>query len=726
MKPLTLIVLMLTLLASSSHAEDIKVNFLMGEVQYKASAQVTSWQSLQMSTNLQENNIVRTGNKSLCELKLPDGSVTKILENSMMELRNTSEPASRGIELFTSIGKFYFKIKKTLRTSFTVSSPVAVAAVRGTEFLTVHQGNETKILVREGEVELSDPDRRGSVRIRAGNKASIKSGQTPTDPEPLSDDEMKAIEIIAKDSESTEPQDEPEPSNAQEIGALTSPSDTGQEEDTEKEMEQEKDSGDRTGLRMGVVVGAATIDDQIYSVIGLRPEFSIGKLGIALDLSFYMDQDGNIRKDNWDSARDLFEKLYYVRWGLPGDPFYIKVGAIDNYRLGFGLLMNHYYNTIEYPDVIRTGMELGLQGEKIGFQGMLNDFSELTNGGGLMGGRLSYKLIGNLEAGGSVVFDRNQYKSLKDNDDDGVPDLLDAFPDEKRLAIDTDGDGKADKEDYDRDGDGFTDNRDYLIANGKDVSLLNDSLYLANPEEWERTVLDQEPFDIDQADEKSQIAFALDLSYPLLNYDYLKLITYGQYAKYPHSGGWGITAPGFIAKFAFINLYAEYRIFSAQFLPEYFNTTYELERSTFIEDSTEGLIPYTKRKSLSKITRDLKGYMVGADFNLFEYLIFGAEYQNMNRGSFRIRTLRSTLDLNTDFIPKVSKAGAYYYQNNAEDLFDKTEGTILGYKIGYEIASGATLLFDYKQVYRDLDGNGKINGPDETQNITSIQTVISF
>ncbi|MEJ2544033.1 MAG: hypothetical protein P8Y99_08190, partial [Calditrichaceae bacterium] len=75
---------------------------------------------------------------------------------------------------------------------------------------------------------------------------------------------------------------------------------------------------------------------------------------------------------------------------------------------------------------------------------------------------------------------------------------------------------------------------------------------------------------------------------------------------------------------------------------------------------------------------------------------------------------------------KISKAGAYYYQNNAEDLFEKTEGTILGYRLGYEIASGATLLFDYKQVYRDLDGNGKISGSDETVNITSIQTVISF
>ena len=718
--------LILLIFVVSLQAENIRVKFMMGEVHYKTSAQVISWQGVQMNTSLQERNIVRTGSKSLCELQLPDGSITKILENSMLELRNTAKPKTHGIELFASLGKFYFKVKKAISSSFTVSSPVSVAAIRGTEFLVIHQGSETKILVRAGEVELSDPDKRSRVRIRAGQKSSIKSGQMPTDPKPLSNDEKKAIDIIAKDSKSSESKDKQEPSNAREIGAVSSPSNTGQEEAVEEEDKPESDSDGSPGFRMGAVVGAATIDDQIYSIIGLRPEFSVGKLGVALDLSFYMDQDGNIRKDNWDSARDLFEKLYYVRWGHPGDGFYAKVGAIDNYRLGFGLLMNHYYNTIEYPSVIRTGMELGLQSEKLGFQGMLNNFSELTDGGGLMAGRLSFKLIGNLEVGGSVVFDRNQYKGLKDRDKDGIPDFLDAFPDDKGYSIDTDGDGTPDELDIDRDGGGLPDNLDALIAAGYDSSHLIDREYLADPELWERTVLDQQPFNINEAGKKSQIAFAADLSYPLLNFDYLKLITYGQYAKYPHSGGWGIAAPGFLAKFAFINLYAEYRIFSAEFLPEYFNTTYELERSVFILDSTQALVPYTKRESLGKITEDLKGYMAGADFNLFNYLIFGAEYQNMNRGTFRIRTLRSTLDLNTEFIPKISKAGAYYYQNNVEEIFEKTEGTILGYRIGYEIASGATLLFDYKQVYRDLDGNGKINGPDETVNITSIQTVISF
>jgi hypothetical protein len=723
------------ILSVSVFAQSVKVNYLLGEARYKESAQAESWSTLSLSSELGENNVVRTGGHSLCELKFSDGSITKLLENSMLELRNVSRPEERGVEMFSALGKFYFKIKKSLSRSFTVTTPVAVAAVRGTEFIIVHSGNKTDILVKEGEVQFSDPDKRNIVIVKSMQKSSIQSGQMPQDPMPLSANEVEAFgKLQSAETESDEGNNAiPENDLRSGINNTTEPGiapDVQTEDQDRPKIEEVRPSDNQPGFRAGIAIGAVTIDGKLYNQIGFRPEFSMGKLGVALDLSFYIDQDGNIREENWDSFRDIFEKIYYVRWGLPGDPFYVKVGAIDNYRLGFGLLMNHYSNTIEYPNVIRTGMELGIQGDKMGFQGMLNNFSELTDGGGVSAGRFTYRALGNLQLGVSMVFDQNQYKGLKDRDGDGVPDYLDAFPDKKGFAIDSDKDGKPDIADYDRNGDGFTDNRDYLIATGLDTNLLNDQAYLADPEAWEKKNLDPEPFNINRADDKTQIAFALDASYPLLNFDYLKLITYAQYAKYPYSGGWGITAPGFLAKFAFINLYAEYRIFGEHFLPEYFNTTYELERAVFVSvnegDSLQYIQPRTKRELLDTITENLKGYMIGADFNLFDFMIFGAEYQNMTRSSFRIETFRSSLDLNTRFIPKISKAGAYYYQNNARDLFKKTEGTVLGYRFGYEIASGATLLLDFRQTYRDRNGDGKISGPDETVKITSIQTVIQL
>ena len=63
------------------------------------------------------------------------------------------------------------------------------------------------------------------------------------------------------------------------------------------------------GFLMGLSLGAVSIDNQLYNQIGLRPEFSLGKFGVALDLTVYIDDDGKIYKDNWDSADDIIEKF---------------------------------------------------------------------------------------------------------------------------------------------------------------------------------------------------------------------------------------------------------------------------------------------------------------------------------------------------------------------------------------------------------------------------------
>ena len=208
--------------------------------------------------------------------------------------------------------------------------------------------------------------------------------------------------------------------------------------------------------------------------------------------------------------------------------------------------------------------------------------------------------------------------------------------------------------------------------------------------------------------------------------EYLKLILYGQAAKFGNKGGWGIAAPGFLAKLAFIDFYGEYRIFDKKFLPEYFNSTYELERAVFRQDTTGNLTAITKRELLESIDEKLQGFVIGADFNISDLVIFRAEYQNMRKAEFKFNTLRTYLDLNTQFIPNVESAGVYYTQQNVKKIFSKQEGTVLGARLQYSIAEGSSLVFDYRQAYRDLNGDGKISGSDEFVTSTNIQTVFTF
>jgi hypothetical protein len=495
---------------------------------------------------------------------------------------------------------------------------------------------------------------------------------------------------------------------------------------TQEESDLPYTKSDDSPVGFGFSVGAVTLDNKIHTQISFMPEITVGKFGMALDLRIFIDENGDIRTDNWDSAEDIYEKFYYVRWAHKGDPFYVRAGAINNYRLGYGILMNKYYNTIQYPTIIRTGLMIGIETGKLTVDLMMNDFKELgRRQGGVFAGRVGFRPIGDLEIGASVVYDRNQYAVLRDRDRDNIPDALDDFPDQAgtgREAVDSDGDGVPDAFDPDRDGNGYTDNSQNPFIQNNDIF-------------FDPSGLKPDPFSVDSAPDRDQIAFAADIGYPFVKTKTFELLGYAQAAKFGFGGGWGYTVPGILGKVAFINFFAEYRIMEAKFIPEYFSTTYELDR-VVIQDSTGNgdLYPITKRDQLHMIDSRLQGYVAGADFNLWDVVIFGADYQRLKRTSpsatpgatDMVNTLRLDLNLNTSFVPKFKKAGAYFYQQNADDLFTKTEGTVLGARLHYEISPGAAIVLDYRENYKDLNGDGQISGPDETVKTTNIQTVFAF
>ena len=67
---------------------------------------------------------------------------------------------------------------------------------------------------------------------------------------------------------------------------------------------------------------------------------------------------------------------------------------------------------------------------------------------------------------------------------------------------------------------------------------------------------------------------------------------------------------------------------------------------------------------------------------------------------------------------------------NVDDPFDiVSEGTLLGYKVTVGLGGGATLTWDFRQSYIDLNGDGEIDtgsGSGEVVAQTSIETGFSF
>ena len=94
--------------------------------------------------------------------------------------------------------------------------------------------------------------------------------------------------------------------------------------------------------------GSVTINDNVYNQFSLKPEFSVGKLGMGFDLYFYLDEDGSLYEENWNfsstenSLKTLIDKIYYLRWAQPFDDLYFRIGALPDISLGHGILVKNY------------------------------------------------------------------------------------------------------------------------------------------------------------------------------------------------------------------------------------------------------------------------------------------------------------------------------------------------------------------------------------------------
>lgn len=438
------------------------------------------------------------------------------------------------------------------------------------------------------------------------------------------------------------------------------------------------------GLRLNGAMGAAVINGVSYQYFSLRPDIPIWKFGLGLDLSFYFDADGKLREEDWDETADIIDKIYYLRYGRPNDPVYVRVGSLEPITLGYGLIMRRYLNAIEWPQVRRIGLHSKVKVGPFGIEAVMNNFRELETPG-LLGGRFTYtmNLVRPVVFGGTFAYDGNQYLGAKDQDNDGIPDREDMFDDKNDgehiswlMSLLTPG------------------QIDALIASG-DLPDIN------NP-----------PDNISQRDEPVSI-YGVDVGVSLLENSRMSLWAYAQAAQIADYGR-GYTVPGLMFKMGPFHASAEYRIFEKEFMSDFFNFTYEVERVVW-DAETETYT--TKENQLEGIT-SASGIYADAGANLFNVVDFYANYQQMFYDEdIPNKSLFASLQLNTEPIPKIDLAEAYFQQPNVDKLFSTdSDGTTIGYKVGAAVGESMMLVYHNKTIYH----NGEPN------RIMSVETVIRF
>ena len=729
-----------------------------GLVYIKRLGMQTYAEAAQIGAAINNGDAIKVGEYGFAAvIFLDDRSVVKIKADSQFEFMDTRNTRSLNIEFGTILNKIE---KENRNKTFRVVSPVSVASVKGTEFSAmIDPSGVDQFVGKEGLFDVFNSVSGQTVSVGPGQKAlSGSTGslmQAPASPSDYPKD--PELEDIIQDnkppSKRVDPsQSVPEPQNFESPDADNKiNSNDGNQSDTENRNNNSEDPGEQSSANnskpdskpdvpkkpfaMGLGIGSSTIEGTLYNQLALRPEINIAGIGIGLDLVVYMDNEGNVREDEWDLKNDpdiIYDKILYIRYGEKTSSFWVKYGSIENMTLGQGGLMKGYSNMMEFPTVRRVGINTGFNIGPVGGEVFLSNIKDFSRGGTIMGLRAQYKVSDALPLtiGINYISDANMFSSLKDKDGDSFPDIFDDFPTDSSLWNDTDGDGWPDP----GHGMGVPDSLIDIDSDGDNlVDTIDDSI-----------ILKARPFSIN--DNKASVsAWSFDISYPVLSSDMLSLSVYTEFNTLifpevattndnsdtlfyrPKRSGTGLTVPGVRSTlFGLLNISLEYRSVKGSYVPQFFDQAYDLNRVVSISQGTETIIR-TKDMSIFSDYDDSwssNGLFGSANMNLFNLVNFSASYASMATDTVEYNSFNSVLTLNTDNIPKLSTATAYYRRNNDKDPFDfknPSENTVMGYRVGYEMSKGVSLIWEYSEFYRD-NGTGKL----EPVKQTKVETAFSF
>ena len=378
-------------------------------------------------------------------------------------------------------------------------------------------------------------------------------------------------------------------------------------------------------------LGLNWIDGNLYYKFHLMPELALGNWGVGLDLNIDIDQNGNIRKEDFNELSDYLSIIRYVRYGLKHDPVYIKLGALDYYNLGHGSIM-YQYNNSPSIDTRKIGLIADIDFGDFGFESIYSTFAEagVTAIRGYVRplrftSLADVPIISNLEVGGTYAADFNKYSGVV-----------------------------------------FT-----PVVPPNPVILP--PLFQTNPSSY-----------IQSSDKGRMQIVGLDLGLPIIKSSLLNLLLYADYAKIVNYGS-GV-ATGIMVDvngLGILNASAklERRFNQAHYIPTYFNSFYEIERYRI--DTVNGTYS-TKATELANLTDPDNGYYGELDLHFAGLLDIIGSYQRLDKTP-NSGELHLVANVSTQGMPIVVRGGYDKVNIGTEtSIFKVDNNSFLYFELGYK------------------------------------------
>ncbi|MFP4164181.1 MAG: hypothetical protein ACLFQB_07965, partial [Chitinispirillaceae bacterium] len=485
---------------------------------------------------------------------------------------------------------------------------------------------------------------------------------------------------------------------------------------SETKEDSKAESGSGTGMfsapNYQLGAGMVTVDDEQWTRIALGVDVPIWKFGVFLDLELFMDGDNQLSNKGWDFGDDwadaLARKIRYIRFGHEGDPLYVKFGGLSSVTLGYGIIVDHFTNMLHYPDEKLLGLQFCLNDiTPVGLtvESMISDFAEAEKQGGIGALRVavsplkttSIPLLNKLEVGATYALDRNVHAPAKKWEPTSEQAFIKALEDDTLLSP-------------------------RMKMHIEDNLGIDADEQLRTLEEENAVKNKVKPFDLAGADIGMPI-----ISLPLLNVD-----LYGQAARrLDDEKGWGMGAPGVAVELWKLYGNLEYRRISGRFTPGFFDQYYLDERLSRDELRS-------KAKMLDSVSLNGVFGRIGADLSGF-FTIQGT-YQYLlgeDDKDQRYEVVGSIGEQIINRVPKINNAQIYMRHNKIgttpqyteegipvpgtkAGMLHKTQYMYWGYKAGFEISSGATLMWDYRYGWT-LENNKLVS-----DNHMSLETQLTF
>jgi Flp pilus assembly protein TadD len=137
----------------------------------------SNWREATVRQQLIQGSAVRTLDSSRMAVMLADQTQIRLAPNSMVEIKQVGDGATRATQLQQSSGRTWAQ-SKNIPDKLTVQTPTALAAIRGTDWeLVVDEDGTSTLTVLSGTVLLSNE--MGSVSIDSGEQGRAQKGVAP-------------------------------------------------------------------------------------------------------------------------------------------------------------------------------------------------------------------------------------------------------------------------------------------------------------------------------------------------------------------------------------------------------------------------------------------------------------------------------------------------------------------------------------------------------------------